>query len=158
MNETDSPVPTVAVFYANTLVYFFLRKQKVTQNVTRIVKDQDVAIVAPEVWRSELRNAFLHYVRYTGGADISGQDLNVDEAIQYLAEAEIVVSTTIKIEDAGAVMRLAVDSGCSAYNCEYIHVARKVGKARVVTFDEEVIDAFPDLAVTPETFIRQRRG
>jgi predicted nucleic acid-binding protein len=154
---TDPSPPNVAVFDANTLAYFFLRKQEVTQNVTRIVKDQEVTVVAPELWRSELRNAFLHYIRYTGDADIPGQDLDVDAASQYLTEAEVVVSTTVEVEDADAVMRLAIDSGCSAYDCEYVHVAKNTERARAITSDKEVIEAFPDLAATPEMFARQRQ-
>ena len=51
------------------------------------------------------------------------------------------------------VLPLAIRSGCSAYDCEYVALAEEIG-IRLVTFDEQIQGAFRDRAVAPETFVR----
>jgi predicted nucleic acid-binding protein len=44
------------------------------------------------------------------------------------------------------VLELAVSSGCSTYDCEFVVLARNLA-IKLVTMDRKVLDAFPDLAV-----------
>jgi predicted nucleic acid-binding protein len=53
-----------------------------------------------------------------------------------------------------AVLRLAMSSGCSAYDCEFVALAQDLG-ARLVTSDTELLRAFPGVATTPERFARR---
>jgi len=42
------------------------------------------------------------------------------------------------------VIELAAESGCSAYDCEYVALARDSG-VKLVTTDKELLKAFPDI-------------
>ena len=53
---------------------------------------------------------------------------------------------------AAAVFSLAIQSGCSAYDCEFVWLARDLGLP-LVTVDKKALNAFPDLVVLPEIFI-----
>ena len=44
------------------------------------------------------------------------------------------------------VLGLAEESGCSAYDCEYIALAKDLG-INLVTTDKQLIKAFPDIAM-----------
>jgi predicted nucleic acid-binding protein len=47
---------------------------------------------------------------------------------------------------------LAVSSGCSAYDAEFVVLARELGVS-LVTLDKELLDKFPGTAVSPERFL-----
>ena len=51
-----------------------------------------------------------------------------------------------------AVLRLAAESPCSAYDCEFVALAAEL-RARLVTFDREILEAFPRVAVSPQRFL-----
>jgi predicted nucleic acid-binding protein len=44
------------------------------------------------------------------------------------------------------VLELAHQSGCTAYDCEFIAVAKTLG-AKLFTADKQVLKAFPKIAV-----------
>ncbi len=48
--------------------------------------------------------------------------------------------------DSKQALMLARDSGCSAYDCEYVSLAFTLG-LRLVTQDQRVLRPFPDVAV-----------
>ena len=54
------------------------------------------------------------------------------------------------------MLRLAAESGCSSYDCEYVAVAEELG-CRLATYDRKVIRRFPGIAVTPETLLAELR-
>jgi predicted nucleic acid-binding protein len=49
--------------------------------------------------------------------------------------------------DSDQVLELAKDSGCTAYDCEFIAVAKTLG-VKLVTTDKELLKAFPEVAVS----------
>ena len=49
--------------------------------------------------------------------------------------------------DSAAVMDLVAASTCSAYDCEFVALARHIG-IPLVTEDAGLIRAFPDVAIT----------
>jgi predicted nucleic acid-binding protein len=51
------------------------------------------------------------------------------------------------------VLELSQRSGCPAYDCESVHLAQHPGIG-LVTSDRRVLDAFPDVAVSPQDFTR----
>ena len=93
--------------------------------------------IVPVLWRSEVRNALATYVRRGG--------LTLDEALRIQAEAEDLMGGSEYDVDSDTVLRLARNSGCSAYDCEYVALARRLG-CRLVTRDSRVLSAFPDIA------------
>ncbi len=44
------------------------------------------------------------------------------------------------------VLELSAESGCSAYDCEYIASAKNFG-IKLITTDKQLIKAFPDIVV-----------
>jgi predicted nucleic acid-binding protein len=93
--------------------------------------------VAPALWRSEFRNALVTHLRR--GV------LSLDQALLVQAEAEDLMSGSEYDVDSDTVLRLAESSGCSAYDCEYVALAKSLG-CRLVTGDKQVQSAFPDIA------------
>jgi len=101
----------------------------------------------PPLLFSELRNVVAIYARRATMA--AGQC----EAI--VAEARRLVTCRVEDEAVDArLLRLALSSGCTAYDCEFAALAARLG-ARLVTWDRQVLAAFPDLARSPEDFAGQ---
>ena len=104
---------------------------------------KDPEWVAPLLWRSELRNVLASLVR----ADRCplARALEVMDAAHTLLEGG-------EHEVASAdVVRLAARSGCSAYDCEFVTLARDLD-VRLVTLDRQILKSFPRLAVPLEKF------
>jgi predicted nucleic acid-binding protein len=92
---------------------------------------------APVLWRSELRNVLALYLR----KDL----LPLNRALAVQEEAERLMSGQEFQVQSNAVLQLAQASGCSAYDCEFIAVARDLGTS-LVTADKGLRAAFPDIA------------
>ena len=55
-----------------------------------------------------------------------------------------------------AVLRLAAGSGCSAYDCHYVQLAKDLD-VELVTHDKELRRAFPETATHPGDFLKDSR-
>ena len=97
------------------------------------------------LWRSEFRNAVLNLTR--------ARRLASGHAVTWAREAEIQMAGREYSVESHSVLTLATQSGCSAYDCEYVALAEDLD-IPLVTFDEQVSRAFPDRALAPEAFIR----
>jgi hypothetical protein len=80
------------------------------------------------------------------------RDLPLDDALQIadLVDADM-RDATVSVRTAD-VLRLADTSGHSAYDCEYVALAQRLG-ATLVTGDQRVAKVFPDTAVPMEEFV-----
>jgi hypothetical protein len=54
------------------------------------------------------------------------------------------------------IMKLVLESGCTAHDCEFVHVA-KITSVPLVTFDSQILRTFPDIAIDPLKFIQTRQ-
>lgn len=99
--------------------------------------------IAPLLWRSELRNVVTTQLR-RGLFDLE-HGLGVLEAAQ-----ELVGTDPYEVPDL-TVLSLAEASGCSAYDCEFVALARQLGLP-LITLDRQVLAAFPGLAVPLAAF------
>lgn len=126
---------------ANLLVYVYIQGEGTAQ--AEAVLTRDAAWLAPLLWRSEFRNAVTNLVR-SGFIDL-------DEVIRITETAERWMRGREYGVESGDVLRLARRSGCSAYDCEYVSLARHVG-AKLVTTDRQVLAAFPETAISPQGF------
>ncbi len=107
------------------------------------VLQQDSAWTAPVLWRSELRNVLALYMRQ----ELLSLDetlLIMDAAIDLLQDGEYEVASH-------AVLRLAHQSNCSAYDCEFVALAEDL-RTSLVTMDKKLLAAFPERAISPDRF------
>ena len=94
--------------------------------------------IAPSLWRSEMRNVLALYLRKSL--------ISFEDALNLQAEAEALLHD--KEYDVGSldVLTQAHQSPCSAYDCEFVALARSF-RVKLVTMDRKILDAFPDTAV-----------
>lgn len=92
----------------------------------------------------EFRNALIGLVRKAV--------LQLDEALSILDEAERWVAGHEYSVISRHVLTLADQSGCSAYDCEFVALAQDLG-APLVTSDRQLLKAFPVVAVSPSAFV-----
>ncbi|MFN7136638.1 MAG: type II toxin-antitoxin system VapC family toxin [Thermomonas sp.] len=90
------------------------------------------------LWRSEFRNILAGYMR-RGTLDFA-------RACAIQREAESLLDGGEHEPDSRQVLQLARDSGCSAYDCEFIALAGALG-TRLLTMDGQLLRAFPDIAI-----------
>ena len=109
----------------------------------RRVFARDAEWAAPILAASEVRNVLLGCMRR--------REMSLDEAVAAMDGVALAIGDREFGVESKVVLSLAVTSGCSACDCEYVAVADRLG-VELVTFDKQVLKAFPRLAVTPEAF------
>jgi predicted nucleic acid-binding protein len=92
--------------------------------------------VVPRLWRSELRNILALYVRRRA--------LTFEQAFSIQSEAEALLSGHEYDVDSFDILALANASGCTAYDCEFVALARRL-EVRMVTGDTKLREAFPEM-------------
>jgi predicted nucleic acid-binding protein len=127
----------------NTIAYLYLPTDQ-TDNVVSLLHT-DSQWIAPLLWRSELRNVLAMYVRK------SIIDLSTAMAIQAQAEQQLADNEyTVNSMD---VLTLAQQSGCSAYDCEFVSLATSLS-LKLITGDQKLIQTFPNIAMTACEYLR----
>jgi predicted nucleic acid-binding protein len=99
--------------------------------------------LAPYFWRSEFRNVTVQYIKR--GLSFEDAMTAVNNAEELMEGREVEVSSI-------DVMDLARFSGCTAYDCEFVLVA-KMKSVPLVTLDKELLRKFPQIAISPHQFI-----
>jgi predicted nucleic acid-binding protein len=133
----------VIVADSNLIAYFVIPGPKLGEAQAVLRKDDVWA--APVLWRSEFRNILALYLRQG--------HIHLAAALQYMAEAEsLLVDHESEVESA-PVLAIANSSGCTAYDCEFVHLAQSLG-VPLVTADKKVLREFPGLAVSLEDFVK----
>jgi predicted nucleic acid-binding protein len=69
----------------------------------------------------------------------------MEEALGLMIEHERFISSTL-------VLELVAASKCTSYDCEYVALAKEMNLT-LVTFDKQVVGAFPGTAVFPQDFV-----
>ncbi|MCM8595736.1 type II toxin-antitoxin system VapC family toxin, partial [Accumulibacter sp.] len=82
---------------------------------------------APVLWRSEFRNILAGHLRR--------KMLTFEQACSVQTEAEALLAGSEFEVESSVVLELVRDSDCSAYDCEFIALARKLG-TKLVTVDK----------------------
>ena len=121
----------------NVLAYLYLPSEHTPAAEALLQRDDDWA--APVLWRSEFRNILAGYIRR--GA------LTYDQACLIQREAEALMTGAEFEVESTAVLDLVSRSDCSAYDCEFIALADKLGTS-LVTLDRKLLKAFPKRAVS----------
>jgi predicted nucleic acid-binding protein len=132
----------VIVVDTNVIGYLFLSSKRTDQAEQALLKDSDW--VAPPLWRSELRNV-LATCTNRSLIDLENALLIISEAEQLMKDSEYEVA-------AEQVIRLATQSGCSAYDCEFVALAMDLNSP-LVTVDKKILARFPDVAISLDEFV-----
>jgi predicted nucleic acid-binding protein len=107
-----------------------------------MLRDPDWA--APVLWRSEFRSTLIKGIR--------SKLMGLDDALRIISEAESMMSFNEHEVASDDVLELAALSGCSAYDAEFVVLARDL-RVPLVTTDRELLEKFPETALTPERFL-----
>ena len=121
----------------NVLAYLYLPGDHTAAAEALLERDPNWA--APILWRSEFRNILAGYVRR--------KDIGFEHAMSLQLEAESLMSGGEHEVESRAVLELVRDSGCSAYDCEFIALAIKLD-TKLLTTDKKLLRAFPNQALS----------
>lgn len=121
---------------SNVLAYLYLPCE--FTDAAEALLEQSPEWAVPVLWRSEFRNILAGYLRR--------KSITFEQACSVQAEAESLLDGLEYEVSSKDVMELVRDSDCSAYDCEFVALARKLD-AKLVTMDKKLLRAFPDVAV-----------
>ena len=116
----------------NVVAYFLIEGEYTEQARKLWRRDPDWRL--PLLWRHEYLNVLSTFVRH-GGADIADALVLWRRALDLFTEAE----AEIDMEEA---LKLATLENISAYDAQYITLARQLGTV-CVTEDKRLLKAFP---------------
>jgi len=114
-----------------------------TDDVRRVYV-KDPAWSAPLLWRSEFRSILAQYIRR--------KELSLSHAKRMQNMAEELVAGREHLIDSGKILRLVEQSKCSAYDCEFVALAKEL-RLPLITSDKQILHEFPKVAVSPEAFV-----
>ncbi len=121
---------------ANLICYLFIQGE-FTEPAEKVFQ-KDPHWVAPLLWRSEMRNVLALSVRKNR--------LQLETAIEIMAQAERLLRGGEYSAGSTAVLELAARSGSSAYDCEFVTLARDL-QIPLVTNNRQILADFPEIAV-----------
>jgi predicted nucleic acid-binding protein len=117
----------------SVIAYLFLRGDFAARAEAWLRADREW--VAPMLWRSEFRNLLAGYLRR--------KQLTFETMREIQREAEALLIGNEHEVDSQRVLELVRDSDCSAYDCEFVSVAMRLG-VKLLTADKKVLKAFPE--------------
>jgi len=131
----------VIVVDTNVMIYLLGDGPHAPAASALLLRDPDWA--APLILLSELRNVLVGSVRrgLVGATD----------ALAMYEDGRHLLADRIPAVDGAATMDVALDSGLSAYDAEFVVSARALGLP-LVTADRRIIEAAPDVAIPLSDF------
>ena len=121
---------------SNVLAYLYLPSEYT--DAAEVLLENDPNWAAPVLWRSEFRNILAGYLRR--------KSLTFQQACELQREAEDLMRGAEYEVDSLGVLELVRDSECSAYDCEFVALAMKLG-TKLITMDGKLLRSFPGIAV-----------
>lgn len=125
----------------NVIASLYLTSERSVEVEQALLKDPEWA--APALWHSELRNVLATHMR-------RGL-LTLDDAGIVMSEAEALLQEREYDVESPDVLGLAKASGCSAYDCEFVSLALRLG-VPLITSNKGVLSRFRGLAVSLADF------
>ncbi len=126
----------------NLIVYLFITGDQTS--LAQTVLHKDPHWIVPPLWQSEFRNVLAAYIRR--GMTLPQAKQIMEDALQTLENRAIVPSNE-------RVFDLITESDCTAYDCEFVALARQLG-IQLVTADKQLLEQFPDCAISLEEFVK----
>ena len=111
-----------------------------------LLHKRDTEWASSILWRSEFLNVVAHYFRKNL--------ITFPETLTTIDYIQKIVGIHEHRVSPQAVADLIVSSNCSAYECEYVALAKEL-KTKLITYDKEILDNFPDVASQPEDYLAQ---
>jgi predicted nucleic acid-binding protein len=129
----------------NIIGYLYLTSERSEQAEKALVKDPMWA--APILWRSELRNVLALYIRK--------ELIKLEDAQQIMGEAMKLMQEREYEVASHQVLSLAAKSKCSAYDCEFIALAKDLDVS-LITVDKQILSQYPEVAISLEAFVAEQ--
>ncbi|MEA3385782.1 MAG: type II toxin-antitoxin system VapC family toxin [Thermodesulfobacteriota bacterium] len=126
----------------NIISYFYLNSDY--SSLAEQIFKRDPIWLAPLLWRSEFRNVLTFYLKK--------EIILLSEAIEIFESAEELLKENEYEINSAQVLSLSHSSGCSAYDCEFINLAKDLNIS-LVTEDKKVLKSFPEFAISVHQFI-----
>ena len=126
----------------NIISYFYLNSE--CSALAEQIFQKDSEWVVPLLWKSEFRNVLSLYLRK--------KIIELSDAIQIIGLSEELLKENEYEVNSFQVLKLANQSGCSAYDCEFVSLAKDLGIA-LVTEDKKVLKNFPETAHSMANFL-----
>ena len=120
---------------SNVVAYLYLPGEYTAQAEALLQSEPEWAV--PVLWRSEFRNILAGYMRRGS--------LTLEQASAVQAAAEDLLRGCEYEVESPSVLELVRGSDCSAYDCEFVSLALKLG-VELVTMDAKLLRAFPTQA------------
>ena len=130
---------------SNALAYLTIRSE--FSALAEAVFAVDACWAAPLLWLSEYRNTLAKYIQHRG--------MTMESALLSLRSAEEVIGDREYKVSSEKVLELVKNSGCTAYDCEYVALAQDL-KVPLLTTNQQLLRAFPKTAVSLEKFARKK--
>lgn len=125
----------------NLLVYLLV-PGPFTQHAER-VRAKEKVWAAPSLLPHELLNVLAQHMRQG--------DLDRDGAARTYRRGLAMIDISLRKPDPVVVLNRVEQSGCSTYDVEFVWLAQDLD-VPLVTADQQVLSAFPDVAVSIEAF------
>jgi len=130
---------------SNALAYLTIRSE--FSALAEAVFAVDASWAAPLLWLSEYRSTLAKYLQRRG--------MTMESALLSLRSAEEVIGGREYKVSSEKVLELVKNSGCTAYDCEYVALAQDL-KVPLLTTNQQLLRAFPKTAVSLEKFARKK--
>jgi predicted nucleic acid-binding protein len=128
----------------NVISYFYLSSEYSGLAEQLFMKNNVWA--APMLWRSEFRSVLSFYIRK--------KIITLSEAMQIFEEAESLFQNKEYEVNSMQVLKLVQESGCSAYDCEFVNLAQDLN-VPLVTMDKKVLNNFKNTATSIPEYIEE---
>jgi len=126
----------------NLIVYLFITGDQTS--LAQEVLHSDPQWIMPPLWQSEFRNVLAAYIRR--GMTLPQAKKIMENALQTLENRQIIPSYE-------KILDLIAESDCTAYDCEFVALARQLS-IQLVTADKQLLRQFSDYAISLEEFVR----
>ena len=127
---------------SNIIIYVHIQSDRTEEALRALQKDP--YWMAPPLWESEFRNVLAGYIRRRI-LKLEDAKLVMESALQTMEGREILPLSNL-------VLDLVAASDCSAYDCEYVALARHLN-VKLVTADKKILQNFPETAMALEAFV-----
>lgn len=128
----------------NIISYLYIAGEFSAQAEKVLLKDSIWA--APLLWRSEFRSVLSQYIR----KDL----LTLEDAVEIMESASALMENNEFDVASRQVLELVEASNLSAYDCEFVALAKDLG-VKLVTADNQISSQFPDYALAIQDYLRK---